>query len=208
LTNFSCCGGQIPDFCRSTRNWRRISPFKTTGEFMKHAKPHGFLIFVLLFTANCETAKVERNAAATKTEIVNKQSANRQEKAETPEEKAVRLAEEFIRRNGYTSAAADKNNLSHETVEFAGNADDLLEQRRDSLEPKAYGVLPRGRGSEKGWTVVFRYSEKFRDKFKVKDKLVSDVEKSGRAVTMNENFQNLLVEHKDFWLEKVEKKLQ
>ncbi|HEX9961054.1 MAG TPA: hypothetical protein VGB00_08980 [Pyrinomonadaceae bacterium] len=175
---------------------------------MKYAGFLSFLIFGFLFSANCEKAKVEPNVVKTESEIADKQSEIRQEKTETPEEKAVRLAEEFIRRNGYTDAPADKNNLSRETVEYSGNVDDLLEQRRNSLEPKAYGVSPVGRGNQKGWTVVFRHSSRFRDNFKVKDKLVSDPEKGGRAVTMNENFQNLLVEHKDFRLEKVEKKLQ
>jgi hypothetical protein len=175
---------------------------------MKCAGLLSFLIFGFLFSANCEKAKVEQNIVKTESEIVGKHSKNRQEKTETPEEKAIRLAEEFIRRNGYTDAPADKNNLSPETVEYSGDVDELLEQRRDTLEPKAYGVSTGGRGNEKGWTVVFRYSGRFRDKFKTKDKLASNPEEGGRAVTMNENFQNLLVEHKDFRLKKVDKKLQ
>jgi hypothetical protein len=175
---------------------------------MKCAGLLSFLIFGFLFSANCEKAKVEQNVVKAESEIVGKQSENRQETPETPEAKAVRLAEEFIRQNGYTDAPADKNNLSHETIEYFDDVDELLKQRRDTLEPKAYGVLTEGRGSKKGWTVVFRHSKKIRDNFKVKDKLVGNPEKAGRAVTMNENFQNLLVEHKDFWLKKVDKKLQ
>lgn len=162
-----------------------------------------FLIFGFLFSVNCETAKVEQKPVRTKTAIV-------EEKSETPktqEEKAIRLAEEFIARNGYTDAPADKDNLSHETVEFYDDIDELLKRRRETLEAKAYSVLPHGRGGQKGWTVVFRYSQKFRDNFKAKDNPASNREKTGRAVTMNENFQNLLVEHKDFLLDKIEKKL-
>lgn len=173
---------------------------------MKYAGFLSFLIFGFLFSANCERAKVEQNTAETVT--VTKRFENFSQKAETPEEKAARLAEEFVRQNGYTDAAADENNLSHETIEFYEDSDDLLKQRRNSLEPKAYGISPGARGNKKGWTVVFRYSGRFRDNFKAKDKMVSDPEKGGRAMTMDENFQNLLVEHKDFWLEKVEKKLQ
>ncbi|HEY0050930.1 MAG TPA: hypothetical protein VGB68_16675 [Pyrinomonadaceae bacterium] len=173
---------------------------------MKYAGFLSFLIFGFLFSANCERAKVERNTA--EIETVTRQSENFSQKAETPEEKAVRLAEEFVRQNGYTDAAADENNLSRETVEFYEDPDDLLKQRRNSLEPKAYGISPGARGNKKGWTVVFRYSGRFRDNLEAKDKSTGNLEKGGRAVTMNENFQNLLVEHKDFRLEKIEKKLQ
>ena len=56
---------------------------------------------------------------------------------ETPEEKAVRLAEEFVARNGYTDLPADRDNLSYESIEWAPNVDEMLRRRHDSLERQA-----------------------------------------------------------------------
>ena len=112
---------------------------------------------------------------------------------ESPEAKAVRLAEEFIARNGYTDLPPERGNLSYETVEWGPNDEEMLRQRRDTLGRKAYGIRYGGRlGAEGGWTVVFRYRK--------------GGNMTGRAVTMNKDFQNLLVEHKDFFLAKVDKK--
>jgi hypothetical protein len=84
-----------------------------------------------------------------------------------------------------------------------------LEQRHNTLEPQAYGIFYRGRlGNDKGWTVVFRYSEKIIKELEKlpKSKEVGNPKMTGRAVTMNEKFENLLVEHKDFLLDKVDRK--
>jgi hypothetical protein len=171
------------------------------------------IAFVSIFFVSCKKSEVSKaiiNQSPSPAVIETARTPDESIKTETSEEKAVRLAEEFIARNGYTDAPADKNNLSHETVEFYRNTEELLKSRHNTLEPKAYGVYHHGRGNEKGWTVVFRYS----------GKVIAEIEKltnsalkgnptlSGRAVTMNENFENLLVEHKDYGLGYAEKKLQ
>jgi hypothetical protein len=115
---------------------------------------------------------------------------------ETPEEKAVRLAEEFVARNGYTDLPADRDNLSYESVEWESDVEEILRLRRDSLERKAFGIRSKGRMDEPGWTVVFRY--KYRS-------WAADG-RAARAVTMDQNFGNLRVEHKDFLPAGVEKK--
>jgi hypothetical protein len=170
-----------------------------------------FCIFVLclLTFVNCQSPKTEESVIELKSEIENKPIETKQLKTESPEEKAVRLAEEFIKQNGYTNASPDKNNLSHETVEYYDNIDELLEQRHNTLASKAYGVLYRGRlGDDTGWTVVFRYSDKsIKELEKLpKSNLTSNPKLKGRAVTMNEHFENLLLEHKDFFLDKVSKR--
>jgi hypothetical protein len=119
------------------------------------------------------------------------------ERDETPEQKAVRLAEEFVARNGYTDLPPDRDNLSYESIEWEGNIDEMLRFRRDSLERKAYGIRYNGRMGRSGWTVVFKH--------KRGDGTGSG--KVGRAVTMDGDFGNLRVEHKDFFLAGVEKKL-
>jgi hypothetical protein len=113
---------------------------------------------------------------------------------ETPEEKAVRLAVEFVARNGYTDLPPNRSNLSHETVETADGIEGMLLDRFDMLEPRAYGFA-YGRSGGSGYTVVFRYTNRMGDYSK----------EVGRAVTMDTDFQNLRVEHKDFFLRKVHK---
>jgi hypothetical protein len=176
-----------------------------------------FFISVVLsvFTLNCSKPLEAEQSPAVADE--NKVSEVKGEqisplKTETPEEKAVRIAEEFIARNGYTEVQADKSNLSHETVEFYKDIDELLAFRQNTLEPKAFGVLYHGRlHDNKGWTVVFRYSERFRkmnERERKKFPAPINLKEIGRAVTMNENFESLSVEHKDFFLAKVEKRLE
>ena len=133
---------------------------------------------------------------------------------ESPEAKAIRVAEEFIARNGYTDLPPDKTAISHETVEFAENLEDLLKSRHDSLERKAYGLCHRGRlGTKGGWTIVFRSKHESDDYYKmlgqIKGKPVTKENfPIGRYVTMDANFENLLVEHKIFPLSNIDKKLQ
>ena len=114
---------------------------------------------------------------------------------ETPEEKAVRLAEEFVARNGYTDLPPDRANLTGESIEWSSDVDMLLRLRRDSLERRAYGVRPVGKVGRPGWTVVFRHKEH------------DAPDNTGRAVTMDSDFRNLRVQHQDFFLAAVEKKL-
>ncbi len=117
---------------------------------------------------------------------------------ESPEAKAVRLAEEFIAQNGYTDLPPVKEILSYETVEGARNVEEMLRLRHNSLERRAYGVMYRGRlGTKGGWTVVFRNKQRFGNFY----------DEFGRAVTMDKDFKNLLVEHKMFALTNVNRKL-
>lgn len=134
---------------------------------------------------------------------------------ESSEAKAIRVAEEFIAENGYTDLPANRSKLSHETVEFYKNIDELLQERANTLERKAYGVLYGGSGTKigkKGWTIAFRYKNLSDDYYKSLSrefgkKITKESHPLGRTVTMDENFQNLLVEHKDFPLLNVDKKL-
>lgn len=116
---------------------------------------------------------------------------------ETPEQKAVRLAEEFVARNGYTDVPADMENLSYESIERARDVEEMLRWRRDSLERRAYGVVYNGKMGGPGWIVAFRPGKRFGN----------DFDEWGRAVTMDRNFENLRVEHKSFPLGKVDKRL-
>jgi len=93
---------------------------------------------------------------------------------------AVALAEEFVGNNGYTTAPPlPPEKLALESIERVPGREDLAASRYDSLQPKAYGYSPFGRG----WMVVFC--------FKVPD------EEAGRAVTMYEDGSRVRTEHKD-----------
>ena len=116
---------------------------------------------------------------------------------ETPEEKAVRLAEEFVARNGYTDLPPDRGHVSYESVERETNLDETLKLRHDTLEGEAYGIRYGGKLDGPGRTIAFRYNSM---------RLGCLFNNIGRAVTMDKDFQNLRVEHKDFPLANVHKK--
>ncbi|MBC8139219.1 MAG: hypothetical protein H8F28_25375 [Fibrella sp.] len=117
-------------------------------------------------------------------------------------DQAVRAAEEFIKRNGYTDLppTQDKIKLSYESIEWAENSEKMLEGRRDTLERRAYGYRKYSRRGA-GWTVVFRYKEPSvsGDKNRREIYIRSDG-KGGRAVTMDSFGRNMRVEHVDFRL--------
>jgi|SRR6185295_14565437 hypothetical protein len=119
------------------------------------------------------------------------------QKRKLSETEAVKLAEQFIAQNGYTDLPPDKGKLAYETIEWEGDVDKMLQYRKDTLERKAYGIVRGRKGASPGWTVVFRY------------KHPSDREERriGRAVTMNLNGSDTRVEHVDFILRYVKKKL-
>ena len=119
------------------------------------------------------------------------------QKQELSEIEAVRLAEAFVAQNGYTDLRADKSKLAHETIEWTSNIDDMLKQRHDTLARKAYGIVHGRKGGAPGWTVVFRYSHP----------ASKQERRIGRAVTMNLDGSGLRVEHVDFILKYLERKL-
>jgi hypothetical protein len=119
------------------------------------------------------------------------------QKQELSGAEAVRLAEEFVAQNGYTDLPPDKSKLVHETIEWEAKVDDMLKHRHDTLERKAYGIVHGTRRSASGWTVVFRYSHP----------ASKQERRNGRAVTMNPDGSSLRVEHVDFILKYVERKL-
>jgi hypothetical protein len=95
---------------------------------------------------------------------------------ESPECFAVRCAEDFVRRNGYTGDAAT-GPIVPESVHPV-----TLEERQGMLDGAAVGYRPY----PPGHLVVFRYS--------------GSTGKTARAVTMSGDFDGLRVEHQDFRL--------
>jgi hypothetical protein len=124
------------------------------------------------------------------------------------EQQAVKLAEKFISENGYTTATADSAHLAPESLAFRANTPaQELALRHNTLEPKAYGILPGGK-SGPGWTVIFQYSKEVRASNKQADAGNSVEQRGvGRAVTMDEFGRQLVVQHKDIFLKACQKKL-
>jgi hypothetical protein len=110
---------------------------------------------------------------------------------------AVKLAEEFIVRNGYTDLPPDKEHLAFESLERGSNVDEILQARHNTLERKAYGIARGRKSGSPSWIVVFRY----------KYPSYPEMRRNGRAVTMNLDGSNMRVEHQDFILRAVDKRL-
>ena len=104
---------------------------------------------------------------------------------------AVRIAERFVKQNGYTEftpSAQSARHFTQESIEWTSNSAALLKQRHNTLQPRACGYAKGRRGKKLGWTIVFRYSSAFHE---------AQSKSNGRAVTMNEDGSAIRVEHVD-----------
>jgi hypothetical protein len=97
---------------------------------------------------------------------------------------AVRIAEEFVRDNGYTDfVPPDASKLVAESIEWEGR-DQWIANRHNQLRSRALGYLGPGRYQSSGWLVAFRPVEP------------AD-RGSARGVSMDEHGRRLRMEHKD-----------
>src|SRR5262245_53743607 len=76
-----------------------------------------------------------------------------QTKKKLTEAEAIQVAEKFIADNGYTDLPpiADETKITYETVERASSTDELLKQRYNTLERRAYGLRYNGQLTRPGW---------------------------------------------------------
>ncbi len=119
------------------------------------------------------------------------------QKQKLSNEEAIRLAEQFIAQNGYTDLPPDMDKLVYGVLERKSNVDRILKGRHDMLERKAYGTVRGRKSGASGWTVVFRYRHPANVQMR----------RHGRAVTMNSDGSEMRVEHVEFILKYVGKKL-
>lgn len=107
----------------------------------------------------------------------------------TSDSAAVRCAEWFVVRNGYTVAPpADTSALASESMEWTADRQRLLASRRGTLAADAV-VLCRGFSrSERAYTIGFSGRG---------DRVL----RVGRAVTMDAEFRRLQMQHVDFSLD-------
>jgi hypothetical protein len=102
---------------------------------------------------------------------------------------AVRIAEQFVRENGYTGLPPiDPATLQPEGIEY-GDRDQWPAHRANTLLPVAKGIRRGAVNDPKGWTVGFAYVKPLRDT------------SIGRAVTMDEFGEHVRMQHQDFRLD-------
>ncbi len=146
------------------------------------------ILTVVCFAVSC--AKAQELPVVQETPMKPTQQT---EVTELTEAQAIEFAEKFIERNGYTDLPPDKEKLAYESIEWESNVDEMLKMRHNTLERKAFGISRGRKGNSAGWTVVFKYK--------------GSKSKNGRAVTMDLDGSIARVEHVDFILAKVDRKL-
>jgi hypothetical protein len=149
------------------------------------------LVFLLISGCSARSEQENKQNAITNT-------SNTKHADEKPliKREAIQIAEDFIRQNGYTDLPPmeDKSSLSHESIEYSENPDEILSHRYNTLERNAFGVIEGGKDGP-GWTVVFQYNPSYKYYHPG----------IGRAVTMNIYGKDIQVEHIDISLDSVER---
>ena len=99
---------------------------------------------------------------------------------------AIEIAEKFILENGYTDAPSNqiKEDLDYESIEWANDQNELLNQRFNQLKSSAIGIKKGRKGGEPGWSVAF-------------DIVDAKSNNNCRVVTMNLDGTDIRVEHVD-----------
>jgi hypothetical protein len=121
--------------------------------------------------------------------------------SEITAEQAIRIAEGFIRANGYADdPPEDLSKLdvavpAHMTDEDKKFLNELLAQRRNSIRPRAYGWRRGRRNDPNGWSVGFELV-----------RTINNDPDIGQAVEMDEHGLEVWVEHMGFNLKSLPNK--
>ena len=122
------------------------------------------------------------------------------------EKQAVQLAEKFIAANGYTNAPPTVKQLNPEL--FSSEFEVECKLRHNSLSPRAFGVGSANFEHQGGWIVIFVSPSKEDEANRhATMKRLKETDASGRAVTMDRFGKHLRIQHKDFCLWAVAKRL-
>ena len=137
--------------------------------------------------AKLECARVKLNAARVESQQVRSLQKIEGRKVIDPRD-ALRIAEAFIRENGYTDfVPEDLSKLAPESFERTARSE-WPGRRHQTLNARAVGYFKGGKNDTNGWTVGFSYAK------------APSNPGLGRAVTMDEHGGNLVVQHKDLML--------
>ena len=118
----------------------------------------------------------------------------RVENSNISEKQAVKIAEDFIKRNGYTIEPADTSvhKLSLELMDGRFSMHQLLTYRHDMLNLKAYGT----RRSGDAWHIAFQYTDTAIENFTLMGIKING-NTQGRAVIMDLTGKKIRMAHKD-----------
>jgi hypothetical protein len=168
---------------------------------MNNYKSHTFfilasIIYLFLWQIN-EISAQTKNSDIKMTDKITKKLADKTTHKLT-ENEAITLAEQFVAQNGYTDAPANKSKIAYESLERYTDIDKMLDFRKNTLKRKAYGICHKAK-RQRGWTIVFE--------FKNPNSQTSDEKPVGRAITMDEFGDKIKMEHCDFFLSAVDKRL-
>jgi hypothetical protein len=105
------------------------------------------------------------------------------------QQEAIKLAEEFIAFNGYTSAPADKQRINYELLDEA-NIEKLLKNRHNTLQPKAFYINER----EDKWDIGFLSTSV---NIKKLDSIQLQSNLQGRGVIVRKDGKEIRMGHKD-----------
>ena len=96
---------------------------------------------------------------------------------------AIQTAEKFVKEQGYTDVPVSitHDEIVFESLEWGGNPDEILAKRKGTLNSKARGAYD----DKKKWVVFFSY----------KDPSIGA--SRGRAVRLEKNGKDAIVEHQD-----------
>ena len=103
---------------------------------------------------------------------------------------AIKIAEQFIRENGYTNFAADKSKISYETLDrLFDNIDSVLSFRHNKLYPKAYYISDH----TDSWYIGFLSTRVNPDTLSTTQ---WETDLPGRAVIVRKDRKEVRIEHK------------
>lgn len=106
------------------------------------------------------------------------------------QEEAIKLAEQFIRDNGYSSFPADTSKLSYELFDgLEKDIEILLKSRHNTLQIKAFCIA----GNEEQWHIGFLSAD---IKLLELDSIQRQSDLSGRAVIVNKHGTEIRIAHK------------
>lgn len=109
------------------------------------------------------------------------------------EQQVIEKAEKFVIENGYTDLPGDPHKLVGESIERSTDKNKILKSRQNTLQRKAYGVSC---GTE-ACMVAFRFVTPVK----------RGEDEMWRVVTINVDGSNIRMQHKDFFLRTIKKKL-
>ncbi|HLG02297.1 MAG TPA: hypothetical protein VI731_01800 [Bacteroidia bacterium] len=104
---------------------------------------------------------------------------------------AVKLAEQFIKRNGYTTSPADTSKISYElNDQYENRIDSVLKRRYNTLQPKAFCI----KEVNDSWHIGFLSTSVDLSKL---DSIQRQSNLPGRAVIVMKNGSEIRMAHKD-----------